>query len=115
MSPVLIRLENEAQFSAPEPAGLPVGEPVPMTRTAVHHDIAGQNVSSGFWECSSGRLRRGVMQAEFSYIIEGTGSFTPEGGETVHFKAGDSLYFAANTHGEWEIIEKVRKTYFILG
>lgn len=55
------------------------------------------------------------MQAEFSYIIEGKGSFTPEGGETLHFKAGDSLYFAAHTQGEWEIIEKVRKTYFILG
>ncbi|MFK8331767.1 cupin domain-containing protein [Pseudomonas sp. BJa5] len=115
MSPVLIRLENDHQFSEPVPASLPVGEPVPMTRTAVHHDIATQNVSGGFWECSPGRLRRAVMQAEFSYFIEGKGSFTPDGGEPIHFKAGDSIYFAAETHGEWEIVETVRKTYFILG
>ncbi|WP_370599476.1 cupin domain-containing protein [Pseudomonas nitroreducens] len=114
MTPVLFRFDN-AQFSEPAPAGIPIGEPIPMASTAAHQELASQNASSGFWECSPGRLRRAIMQAEYSYFIEGRGVFTPDGGEPIAFKAGDSIYFAANTQGEWEIIEKVRKAYLILG
>lgn len=114
MTPILIRLQNDAQFCAPVPAGKPVGGTMPMTRTALDQDVPSQNVSTGIWECTAGCLRRQIMQAEYSYIVEGKGVFIPDNGDPIAFQAGDSIYFAPNTHGIWEITETVRKTYLIL-
>ena len=86
-----------------------------MTRTALARDVESQNVSTGIWECTPGRLRRQIMQAEYSYFIEGKGVFAPDVGEPIAFQAGDAIYFAPSTHGIWEITEIVRKTYLILG
>lgn len=115
MTPVLTHLHSETQFSAPIPAGHPLGEPIPMTRTAQAVDVAEENVSTGVWECTPGRLRRQIMQAEYSHFTQGRGVFTPDDGAPIPFQAGDAIYFSANTHGVWEIIETVRKTYLILG
>lgn len=115
MNPVLIHLQNDDAFSEATPVGAPVGEPVAQARTAQHQEIPSQNVATGFWECSPGRFRRQVAQAEYSYIIEGEGSFTPDGGDTIEFRASDALYFAANTQGTWEVRRTVRKNYLILG
>lgn len=69
---------------------------------------------AGIWECTPGKLQRHIAEAEFSYIIEGEGSFTTDKGEKIEFGPGDSLYFAPNTKGEWEIKTTVRKAYFIV-
>jgi uncharacterized cupin superfamily protein len=114
MNPVLIHLENDNAFAEAAPIGAPVGEPVAQARTALHQEIPTQNVSTGFWECTPGRFRRQVVQAEYSYFIEGEGSFTPDGGDTIEFRAGDAIYFAANTQGTWEVRRTVRKSYLIL-
>ncbi|MNR32222.1 Cupin domain protein [compost metagenome] len=55
------------------------------------------------------------MEAEYSYIVSGEGSFTPDGGESIEFRAGDALYFPANTEGTWDIRQALRKTYLIFG
>lgn len=115
MNPVLIRLQSETQFGTPVPAGHPLGEPTPMTRTALDQDIQEKKVSTGIWECTPGRLRRQIMQAEYSCFVAGKGVFIPDDGDPIAFQAGDAIYFAANTHGIWEITETVRKTYLILG
>ncbi|MCP2039751.1 putative cupin superfamily protein [Neisseria sp. HSC-16F19] len=69
---------------------------------------------AGFWECTPGRFRRGVQQAEYSYFISGCGRFTTDNGETIRFKAGDAIFFPAHCQGEWEIEETVRKAYLII-
>ena len=115
MNPVLIHLEHDTAFGPSAAVGAPLGEPVAMARTALHQELAGQGASTGLWECTPGRFRRQVAQAEYSYIISGEGSFTPDGGEPVVFGAGDALYFAANTQGTWDVRQTVRKTYLILG
>ncbi|MOA14347.1 Cupin domain protein [compost metagenome] len=85
------------------------------TRTALHRSAQDQNATMGIWECSPGQFRRQVMEAEYSYIISGEGSFTPDGGESIEFRAGDALYFPANTEGTWDIRQALRKTYLIFG
>lgn len=85
-----------------------------VARIAQNQTLADGRGEAGIWECSPGEFRRQVLQAEYSYIISGEGSFTPEGGARIHFTAGDVLYFSANTHGTWEIRSTVRKNYFIL-
>lgn len=114
MSVVRIRLHDQSTFSPPTPVGQPVGEPVAMTRTAEHMPLEGYNAVTGFWECSPGQFRRQVAGAEYSYIVSGEGTFTPDNGETIQFKPGDALFFEANSHGTWDIREAVRKTYLIL-
>lgn len=111
MTLVLIRVENENAFSDPSPVGVPTSEEVAAVRIAAHQKIPVGN--SGVWECTPGRFRRGVAEAEYSYFISGDGSFTVDGGERVEFRAGDAIYFPANTQGEWEIRQTVRKAYVI--
>lgn len=113
MVPVLIRIEGESAFSASAPVGAPTSEQIAMTRVAGNTKTPVG--SAGIWECSPGRFRRQVAQAEYSYFIEGEGSFTLDGGQPVEFRAGDSIYFPANAQGEWEIRSIVRKAYLILG
>lgn len=111
MNPMLIRNAGESGFSAPVAVQRPTGDRVAQVRVAGNTEIpVGQ---TGIWECSPGRFRRQVPQAEYSYFISGHGSFTPDGGEPIKFKAGDAVYFAANTEGEWDILETVTKAYVI--
>lgn len=109
MSPTLIRADSA--FGPPVAVSRPTSEPAALVRTAADQEIPVG--STGFWECAPGRFRRQVPQAEYSYFISGHGSFTPDGGETIVFGAGDAIYFAANTEGEWNIAETVRKAYVI--
>lgn len=111
MPPTLIRLENEDAFGPPVTLGASTGEQVATARVAADRQIPVG--STGFWECTPGRFRRQVAEAEYSYFISGRGSFTPDGHEKIEFRAGDSIYFPANTQGEWEILETVRKAYVI--
>jgi uncharacterized cupin superfamily protein len=115
MNPVLIRLETETAFAPATPVGASLGEPVAQARTALHRELPAEGASTGIWECTPGRFRRQIAQAEYSYFICGEGSFTPDGGETVEFRAGDAIYFAADSQGTWDIRQTVRKTYLILG
>lgn len=112
-SPVLIRVENDSAFSAPAAVGAPTSDEIAHARTAGNTQTPAGN--AGIWECTPGRFRRQVAQAEYSYFISGEGSFTPDGGGTVEFRAGDSIWFAPDTQGEWDIRQTVRKAYLILG
>jgi len=113
MSPVVTRIDNEDAFSSFAPVGTPTSATVAMVRTAGTLQIP--EGSSGIWECTPGCFRRGVAQAEFSYFIEGAGSFRVDGGDTIEFRAGDTIYFPPDTQGEWDIRETVRKAYVIFG
>ena len=111
MNPKLIRRTGEAGFSPAVAVKYPTGEQVARVRIGDNTEIPVGN--SGIWECSPGRFRRQVPQAEYSYFISGHGSFTPDGGQPVDFQAGDGIYFDANTEGEWHIVETVTKAYVI--
>ncbi|MGE8059534.1 cupin domain-containing protein [Pseudomonas sp. NPDC089547] len=114
MSPILIRLIDDSEFSPAVPVGRPIGVVVANSRTAHHRMLDDRQASTGFWECEPGQFRRQVVQAEYSFIVSGEGSFTPDDGETVEFKAGDVIYFKAQTEGVWNIRQTVRKSYLIL-
>ncbi|MFL1526267.1 cupin domain-containing protein [Pseudomonas sp. O230] len=115
MSMILIPPQTASEFTPFAPVGVPVGEVVATSRTAHHTVVENSGVSVGVWECTEGSFRRQIMQAEYSYFIEGAGSFTPDGEEPIDFKAGDSVFFSANTNGLWKISERVRKSYIIIG
>lgn len=72
-----------------------------------------ENIDTGIFECSTGSYRRSVRQAEIMHFLNGSGSFTPDGEETLTFKAGDSFFFEENTQGTWVIETQMRKLYVI--
>lgn len=111
MKPVVLAAVTEQQFSA----RTPVGDSAALSRSAGEHSLQGANAQTGIWECTPGRFRRGVKAAEYSYIISGAGSFTPDGGEPLEFRAGDTLCFPPDSQGLWTIRETVRKSYVIFG
>lgn len=76
-------------------------------------DGAGRN-SCGIWECTPGRFMRQLAQAEVMHIVAGRGCFTPTQGDTIEFRAGDTLFFPAHTTGEWHIEETLRKVFVVM-
>jgi hypothetical protein len=70
--------------------------------------------SMGIWECSPGRWQRTIMQEEFAHFVKGSARFIPVHGDPIDIRAGDTIWFPANTGGVWEISEDVRKVYVII-
>jgi uncharacterized cupin superfamily protein len=103
-------LEDWGTAGTPDAAGVPA-----IRVSGVQKVIPGtESIDTGLFECTSGTYRRSIKQAEVMHILSGSGRFTPDGEATVHFHGGDTLFFAANTEGTWEVDETMRKVYVIL-
>lgn len=74
---------------------------------------SGSNPSNrfGIWECSPGRWRREVRQAEFCHFLSGRATFTPDDGPPLEIAAGDVVHFSASTHGVWDVCVKLFMVY----
>ncbi|MDH2406918.1 cupin domain-containing protein [Bradyrhizobium sp. SSUT18] len=117
MTPVVLKASLNVpteDLDSISPVSRPLGEPVSVMRSKVAFKSSTDAISTGVWECSPGRWRRQVFQAEFSTFLSGRCTFTPDDGPEIVLEAGDSIYFHTNTNGEWNIIETVRKAYVIL-
>jgi uncharacterized protein len=71
------------------------------------------DASSGVWVCSPGPSFWKLESNEFVHIIGGSMTVTPEAGESVTLKAGDTMVFPRGWEGTWEIHETLRKLYVI--
>lgn len=117
MTPVVLKASANLPTDALDsitPVSRPIGEPVSIMRNKVAFKSSTDATSAGVWECSPGRWRRQVAEAEFSTFLSGRCTFTPDGGPTLVFEAGDSVFFHPNTNGEWNVVETVRKAYVIV-
>ena len=74
---------------------------------------AGAN-QSGLWECEPGRFERQLPNAEVMHILAGACTFTPQGGAPIEIRAGDTLFFPAQTAGVWHVHETLRKVYVVM-
>ena len=73
-------------------------------------------VHTGVWEGTPGETRsiKG-MTFEFCYILSGVIEITPDAGEAVTYRAGDSFVMKPGFTGVWKTIETVRKIYVTVG
>ncbi len=99
--------------SAPLPERLISGNPAFKTWA---QDIArGEMIRTGVWEATPGETRSIKGETfEFCHILSGIVELTPEGGEPVVYKAGDSFVMKPGFVGVWKTIETVRKVYVIV-
>jgi uncharacterized cupin superfamily protein len=95
------------------PAPVPIGSPIPTLRSKAFESPANPKTRTGIWDCTTGRFRRQVVQAEFCHFIEGECTFTPDEGEPVEIRAGDILFFPPNTAGVWDIRTFSRKIFIV--
>ncbi|QQN65417.1 cupin domain-containing protein [Bradyrhizobium diazoefficiens] len=117
MTPVVLKASANlpaSELDTIAPVSRPIGEPISVMRSKVAFKSPADATSTGVWQCSPGKWRRQVVEAEFSTFLSGRCTFTPDGGATIVLEAGDSIYFHPNTNGEWNVIETVRKAYVIL-
>jgi len=69
-------------------------------------------VKTGVWQATPG-LTRSIKGETFElcYVLEGVIELTPDGGEPVTYKAGDSFVMKPGYTGTWRTIETVKKIY----
>jgi hypothetical protein len=94
------------------PVKEPLGELVAALRGKAGN--ASGEPDYGIWECSPGRWRRQVREAEFAHFLAGRCTFNADDGQVVEIEAGDTTYWPANSLGVWEVHETIRKVYLIL-
>ncbi|MDR0278051.1 MAG: cupin domain-containing protein [Paucimonas sp.] len=109
----VVRQASASPLGELAPAKLPIGEPVAQAATGQHQADEDVNAAIGVWESSPGVFRRHLKNREFSHIVSGWCTFTPDGGEPVELRAGDAVLFPENCEGVWDIRETLRKTYVL--
>ncbi|TIP06019.1 MAG: cupin domain-containing protein [Mesorhizobium sp.] len=73
-------------------------------------------VHTGVWEATPGETRSIKGETfEFCHILSGVVEITPDAGETVTYRAGDSFVMKPGFTGVWKTVETVRKIYVTVG
>ena len=91
--------------------GEPVG-PLPLQTDLGFH--AKGNHFAGTWECEPGTLQLDLNVTEFCHLLEGHWILTSESGQVTEVRAGDSWVFPRGWKGTAEVVEKVRKVYYMI-
>ena len=95
------------------PVGLPLSEPACQLRGEKMVLPLEHSPEAGVWECTPGHYRRQIRSPELMHILSGEATFTPDGGEPVQLRAGEVVFFPAETLGAWHIRSTVRKIYLM--
>lgn len=94
-----------------ESFGKPVGELPKQTDSGFFEE---GNFSAGTWECEPGTMELDLEIMEYCHLLKGHWVLTSESGLVTEIKAGDSWIFPRGWKGVAEVIETVRKVYFII-
>jgi len=81
-----------------------------MKTWAVHTNAEGTMIS-GIWEATPGTYHATYTAYEFVNLISGKITITPDGGQAITVKGGDTFVVESHFKGTWKIEEPVCK-YF---
>lgn len=70
-------------------------------------------ISSGVWECSTGRFRWDFGWDEFVSIVSGEVEITESGGRCYRLRPGDIAHFPLGLQTQWRVLQPVRKVFTI--
>ncbi|NKB36454.1 MAG: DUF861 domain-containing protein [Gammaproteobacteria bacterium] len=94
-----------------ESFGEPIGKLPKQTNSGFFEQ---DNLYAGTWECAPGTLKLDLDVMEFCHLLSGHWILTSESGQITEIKAGDSWVFPNGWKGKAEVIETVRKVYFLI-
>lgn len=84
----------------------------PSFKTWAQDSARNETIHTGVWEATPGLTHSIKGETfEFCHILSGLVEITPEGGEPVTYRAGDSFVMKPGFVGTWRTIETVRKIY----
>lgn len=87
----------------------------PQFKTWAQDEARDGMIKTGVWEATAGVTHSIKGESyEFCHLLAGVIELTPEGGETVTYRAGDSFVMKPGFVGVWNTIETVRKIYVII-
>ena len=70
-----------------------------------------EGISSGLWECTSGRFHWYYGSNEIIHILEGEAHLTDDHGNAFTLVPGSVVHFSPGTHMVWEVPEYVKKFF----
>jgi uncharacterized cupin superfamily protein len=113
-SSLLVSIDYTPSFAPKESKALPErlisGDPAFKTWPM---DVSRDGlVHTGIWEATPGETRSikgGTL--EFCYLLSGAVEITPDGGQPVIYRAGDSFVMKPGFTGVWKTLETLRKIY----
>jgi uncharacterized protein len=74
---------------------------------------AGSAGEAGVWQCTAGPSYWVQEEHEVIYVLSGTLTVTPDGGESKTLGPGDVAVFPRGWRGAWDLHETVRKVYVL--
>ena len=84
----------------------------PSYKTWAQDDAHGGLIDTGVWEATPGLTRSIKGETfDFCHILSGVVEITPENGDPVTYRTGDSFIMKPGFIGTWKTIETVRKIY----
>jgi uncharacterized cupin superfamily protein len=114
---LLKTIDSNPSFAPRESGSLPerLISGNPAFKTWAQDAARGEMIRTGVWEATPGETRSIKGETfEFCHILSGIVELTPEGGEPVVYRAGDSFVMKPGFIGVWKTIETVRKIYVIV-
>lgn len=99
----------EPEVARPDPAKVTRGDPIHTTWNLEDRD----GLYCGIWQSTPGAWRVAYDEWEYIRILEGHSILTPDGGEPVTLRAGDSYVIRPGFTGIWDVVETTRKDYVI--
>ena len=85
----------------------------PSMKTWILHTSNDDSMISGYWEATPGTYHAVYNEYEFVHLLEGHIIITPDNGDPVEVKSGDTFVVENNFSGTWQILESVRKYFDI--
>ena len=73
----------------------------------------GARTMVGVWECTEGKFEYTYPGDEICTLLEGHIRVTEGDGSVHEYKAGDTFFTVKNETVIWEVLEKIRKIFFI--
>lgn len=67
----------------------------------------------GVWECTSGKFEYTYPGDEICTLLAGRIRVTEKNGTVHEYKAGDTFFTVKGETVVWEVLEKIRKIFFI--
>ncbi len=77
------------------------------------HGGFGARTMVGVWECTPGKFEYTYPGDEICTLLEGHIRVTEGDGSVHDYKAGDSFFTVKGETVTWEVLEKIRKIFFI--
>ncbi|WP_368516771.1 cupin domain-containing protein [Rhizobium sp.] len=88
----------------------------PSFKTWAQDETKDGTVRTGVWEATPGETRSIKGETfEFCHILSGVVEITPDDGEPMVYRAGDSFVMKPGFVGRWKTIETIRKIYVTVG